>query len=147
MIQTMNQKQTHKFTIDGQMPNLNDFIRAERTQFRSRTGKFMTKGATMKKEYQHNATISIRRDLRRLKVENPVLLKYSFYEPNKKRDHDNVASFAMKVIQDALVEVGVLKNDGWKEIVGFECQFYVDAQKPRIEVEIIEIQSKAKEDN
>jgi len=136
------QKMTHKFVIEGQMPNLNDFIRAERTQFRSRTGKFLTKGATMKKEYQHNATISIRRDLKRLKVEKPVLLKYTFYEPNKKRDHDNVASFAMKVIQDALVECGTLKNDGWKEIVGFECNFEVDAKNPRIEVEIIE-----KEDN
>lgn len=29
-----------------------------------------------------------------------------------------------------------LSNDGWKNIIGFEDHFYVDAKNPRIEVEI-----------
>lgn len=124
------------FVLDGQYAGLNDFIRAERTQFKTHTGKFMTKGAVMKKEYQKKACLCIRRDLRKLKIKQPIKLSYKFFEPNKKRDHDNVASFCMKVTQDALVEVGVIENDGWKNIVGFECEFDVDKDNPRIEVTI-----------
>ena len=54
---------------------------------------------------------------------------------------DNVAAFAMKVIQDALVRTGVLENDGWKQIMGFQCEFYVDRDDPRIEVEIVEVEN------
>lgn len=51
---------------------------------------------------------------------------------------DNISSFGRKVIQDALVKAGVLRNDGWKEIRGFSDRFAVDAENPRIEVEIEE---------
>ena len=47
---------------------------------------------------------------------------------------DNISSFGRKVIQDALVDCGVLKNDGWKNISGFTDMFFVDSQNPRIEV-------------
>ena len=43
------------------------------------------------------------------------------------------------MIQDALVECGVLQNDGWKNIVGFSDDFFVDPKNPRIEVDIEEI--------
>jgi Holliday junction resolvase RusA-like endonuclease len=43
------------------------------------------------------------------------------------------------VIQDALVKAKVLKNDGWKEITGFQDNFFVDKDNPRIEVEIQEV--------
>lgn len=49
---------------------------------------------------------------------------------------DNISSFGRKVIQDALVTMGVLQNDGWKEITGFQDEFFVDKHNPRIEVEI-----------
>ena len=63
-------------------------------------------------------------------------MSYRWYEPNKRRDLDNVSSYGRKVIQDALVEVGVLKDDSWKQITGFTDAFYVDKKNPRIEVEI-----------
>ena len=40
------------------------------------------------------------------------------------------------MIQDALVKSGLLQNDGWKEIISFSDEFYVDPDNPRIEVEI-----------
>ena len=43
------------------------------------------------------------------------------------------------MIQDALVNKGVLKNDGWEHIVGFSDRFDVDTQNPRIEVLIREV--------
>lgn len=63
-------------------------------------------------------------------------MTYRWYEPDRRRDLDNISSFGRKVIQDALVETHVLKNDGWKAIIGFRDEFYVDRNNPRIEVEI-----------
>lgn len=57
------------------------------------------------------------------------------------RDKDNISSFGRKVIQDGLVRVGVLKNDGWKHIEGFSDRFRVDEKNPRVEVEIIEVET------
>ena len=62
-----------------------------------------------------------------------------WYEKNKKRDLDNISSFGRKVIQDALVDNGTLKNDGWENVVGFSDTFYIDKDNPRIEVIITEI--------
>ena len=42
-------------------------------------------------------------------------------------------------LQDALVKSGVLQGDGWKHIVGFSDEFYIDKENPRIEVEIREV--------
>ena len=55
---------------------------------------------------------------------------------NKKKDKDNIA-FAKKFILDGLVEAGVIKNDGWDDIEGFQDEFEIDAKNPRIEVEIV----------
>ena len=52
---------------------------------------------------------------------------------------DNIA-FAKKFIQDALVETGVLRNDGWSEIEGFTDNFALDPKNPRVEVTIEEME-------
>ena len=44
-------------------------------------------------------------------------------------------------IQDALVDTGVLKDDGWKYVVGFSDRFQVDKEHPRIEVKIREVEA------
>ena len=63
-----------------------------------------------------------------------------WYEPNKRRDLDNISSFGRKVIQDALVNLGVLENDGWQNIRGFNDEFRVSKDEPRIEVHIFEVE-------
>ena len=64
-------------------------------------------------------------------------MNYLWVVPNKRTDRDNVA-FAKKFVQDALVQCGVLKDDGWKYVVGFSDKFDVDKKNPRIEVLIRE---------
>jgi Holliday junction resolvase RusA-like endonuclease len=129
----------HRFEIPGTMPNLNDYLKAERVKFRTCNGKTNTKGNELKKQWQHYVGIWIRKYLRDLQIVKPVFLQYTFYEPNMKRDLDNIASFSMKIIQDSLVDTGVLRNDGWRNVVGFNCNFFVDADNPRIEVMIVEV--------
>ena len=47
---------------------------------------------------------------------NKVKLHYVWFEPNKKRDGDNI-SFASKFIQDAMVKADVIDNDNLNHIV------------------------------
>lgn len=121
----------HKLIIIGKLPSLNEYTAANRMHPQA--------GNKMKKDSEEAVIWPIRTQLRDLHITKPVLLKYDFYEPNKKRDLDNISSFAHKVIQDSLVKTGVLKNDGWNEIVGFLDQFYCDSGHPRIEVTIVEV--------
>lgn len=85
--------------------------------------------------------IAIRQCMRGVKIEKPVFMEYLWIEPNRRRDLDNISSFGRKVIQDALVDTGVLKDDGWKYVVGFSDKFEVDKKEPRIEVRIKEVES------
>lgn len=123
----------HTFTILGRLDGLNEYTAANRTN--------PHKGGKMKKDNGDTVIWSIRQQLRELHINVPVKINYTFYEQNRKRDLDNISSFAHKVIQDSLVKTGVLKNDGWNEITGFTDQFYCDKKNPRIEVEIIELKA------
>ncbi len=118
-------------TIPGTLPNLNDYIAAERTN--------RHKGAKMKADSGKIVAAAIRQCLRGVRIEKTVYMEYTWYEPNKRRDKDNVSSFGRKVIQDSLVDAGILKDDGWKHVVGFSDRFEVDKDNPRIEVLIKEI--------
>lgn len=75
--------------------------------------------------------------LRSVQFDGPVIMRYTWIEPNRRRDKDNIA-FAKKFIQDALIRAGVLANDGWAQIKGFSDDFVVDRKRPRVEVEIEE---------
>ena len=93
----------------------------------------------MKQEYQRKVVSAVRSQLRGIHIDKPVKIYYTFYEENRKRDLDNISAFAHKVIQDGLVKGGLLANDGWKNIVGFSDDFFVDKDNPRIEVTIREV--------
>lgn len=120
-----------KLVIPGVLPNLNDYIAAERTH--------RQKGAALKKQTEHVVILCAKKQLRGVRFSEPVVMEYTWYEPSRRRDKDNVSSFGRKCIQDALVRAGVLKNDGWGEIDSFSDRFFVDRKNPRVEVEITEI--------
>lgn len=117
--------------IKGKLDNINDYITACRTS--------PYKGAKLKNRNENMVLQAVYEQLGRLRIRNPVYMRYRWYEPDRRRDLDNVSSFGRKVIQDALVQAGVLKNDGWNEIVGFSDEFYISKSHPRIEVVIEEV--------
>ena len=121
----------YKFTIVGRLDGLNDYTSANRTN--------PYKGSKMKADAEKTIMYSIRQQLHRLNITKPVRLKYEFWEPNKRRDLDNISAFAHKVIQDSLVKTGILLNDSWDYIVGYSDFFYVDKNNPRIEVTLEEV--------
>lgn len=81
---------------------------------------------------------AIRTSLKRHVIKSPITIHYAFYEPNRRRDLDNIAAVAHKFIQDSLVKCQVIENDGWQYIKGFSDEFHVDKHNPRIEVTLIE---------
>lgn len=92
------------------------------------------KGAQMKRKDQQDVEWCIRSQLRGVRLNKPVRMFYIWYEPNRKRDLDNISSYGRKVIQDALVKCRVIENDGWYQVAGFSDDFFVDEKNPRIEV-------------
>lgn len=120
-----------KLVIPGSLPGLNEYIEAERTH--------RQKGAAMKRQAQHTVELCAKTQLREFRPIGPVWMEYTWYERNKRRDKDNISSLGRKVIQDGLVKAGILENDGWKQIEGFSDRFGVDEKRPRVEVEIIEV--------
>ena len=124
----------HLLTIPGRLPGMNEYTAA------CRTNPYV--GAVMKRDAQRQVEVEImgaraKGELPRQLIE-PVRLVYMYYERDKRRDQDNISSFAHKVIQDALVSMGLLRNDGWSNISGWADGFRVDRERPRIEVMIEE---------
>lgn len=118
-----------KLVIPGTLPNLNDYIEA--------LDRNRHKGAILKKQTERVIMLCAKSQLRGVSFKVPVVMRYSWYEPTRRRDKDNVSAFGRKCIQDALIQAGVLENDGWNEIDSFFDRFFVDKKRPRVEVEII----------
>lgn len=119
------------FIIKGTLPSMNEYLNACR--------RHPQIGAKMKREYETLISYAIRKGLGRYKASSPIIVHYIFFEPTMKRDHDNIAFSGVKYVQDALQKCGVIQNDGWKQIINFTHDFYVDRQNPRIEVYIEEV--------
>lgn len=115
--------------IKGQLPNLNEYTKA------CRGNKYS--GANMKKQSEKIISAYIKQQLKGVHFEGIVKLSFRWYEPNKKRDLDNIC-FAKKFILDALVSNKIIVADGWKGVIGFTDEFFVDKENPRIEVDIEE---------
>ena len=92
----------------------------------------------MKRNDQLQAEWFIRSQMRGIHIKKPVYMVYKWFEKDRRRDLDNISSYGRKIIQDSLVRLGILKDDGWKQITGFRDEFYVDKVEPRIEVIIEE---------
>lgn len=116
------------FTIPGRLPGINELISQNRRGWAT--------GWKLKEEAEWEVRAAIV-DARMQPVTSRCRIQFTYFEPNRRRDMDNIAGFAHKVILDALVKSGVLADDGWKEISGFTDTFEVDAVEPRIEVTLI----------
>lgn len=117
-----------KFTIQGELTDLNNYTNAQRTNYR--VGNRIKQDNTVK---VHAACLH----LGGVELKLPVKIKYEWYAKNKRKDMDNIA-FAKKFIQDGMMSAEVIKNDGWSEIAGWSEIFFIDKDNPRIEVTIYE---------
>lgn len=62
--------------------------------------------------------------------------RFQWREKTKRRDPDNFTSIGKKFIFDTLVESGVMNDDGWEEIIGWEDRWCLDADSPGVYIEM-----------
>lgn len=115
-----------KFDIPGRLPGTNEIIEAAKSHYAAY--------AKMKNTY----TDMVAWLAKKLPKYDHISLVITWYEPNAKRDIDNIASGA-KFVLDGLVRAGTIPNDTQKHIKGITHQFEIDRQNPRVEVEILEV--------
>lgn len=113
--------------IYGRLPGLNDYT------LKCRYNRYA--GASMKKDAEKIISKHIKEQLKGISYEGAVTLDFRWFEPNKRRDFDNIC-FAKKFILDALNNANVICADSWKGVQGFTDNFFVDKDNPRIEVDI-----------
>ena len=118
-----------KFTIKGKLIGLNEYINIERSN--------RYKGAKNRKDLLIAIALEIKSQIKTEVKHYPVRINVNWYEPNKRRDFDNIV-FAKKFIGDALCKCGILKNDNLNCIYKWDDEVLFDPSNPRIEVEIIE---------
>ena len=119
----------YKFKIDKRLMGLNEYTKY------NRANKYM--GASAKKNEQAYIIWCIREQLGNIKIDKPVMGRFTWIEENKRRDLDNIC-FAKKFILDALVQAGVLQDDNRKIVTNFTDSFeYADKSKVIVELEEI----------
>ena len=69
---------------------------------------------------------------------NRIWVDFVYVEPNKSRDPDNIAA-VKKLIFDTLVDMKVIKKDGWKNVAGWRDRFKVDKNNPGVHMTIKEV--------
>jgi hypothetical protein len=82
-----------------------------------------------------------------LKPVDCAYFTYFFTEPNKKRDPSNFTSGAIKLIEDGLQKAGILKNDGWKNVLGISSYWAVDKSCPGVTLYMTDFEIPTEEAN
>lgn len=110
------------------VPSLNKFVNAQRVNRYA--------GAKMKRDATRICELFIRKAMKNgFEVKNkPTRLKFTWFCKNRREDPDNI-QFKKKFILDGAVNAGLLENDGWRQIKGFEDTFEVDKDNVRVEIE------------
>lgn len=114
----------------GRLPGLNEIIDAAKQG----KGKYQPY-AIMKERY----TNEIGWLAKKLPAYNRVDITITWYEPNRRRDPDNVVG-GTKFIMDGLVAGGAIKDDSQRYVNSILHNFEVDRENPRVEIEVQEAQ-------
>jgi Holliday junction resolvase RusA-like endonuclease len=118
-----------KFDIEGRLPGLNEMIDA------AKKGKGKYQPYSMMKQTYTDMVAWLAKKLPKYEQVNITI---TWYEPNEKRDPDNIMAGA-KFILDGLVKAGTIPNDTRRYIKSITHIPELDRDNPRVEVEIQEI--------
>jgi len=117
--------QTLSFVIPGRLPGLNEVIRVGRG---NRFG-----GAKQKQVAEAMICPYLPKPI---PLDYPVVVGFTWFEPDKRRDPDNIAAAGAKFILDAMVAAKVLRGDSQRFIAGITHRVTTDRANPRVEVTI-----------
>ena len=118
-----------KFDIEGRLPGLNEMIDA------AKKGKGKYQPYSMMKQTYTDMVAWLAKKLPKYEQVDIII---TWYEPNEKRDPDNVQAGA-KFILDGLVKAGTIPNDTRRYIKSITHIPELDRENPRVEVEVREM--------
>lgn len=122
-----------ELVYSGRLPGLNEVInKSRRNPYEANKLKKDTQ-----KELCEQFLLQARAAHAGGKFEGKVYARIHFFEPNSKRDEDNVIS-GMKFIFDALQQIEVIQNDSQKYLHIAAVDVSVDRENPRVEIELEE---------
>lgn len=104
---------SHAFFVPGKLPGMNDFEGGRRWGYRA-----------AKKKWEEIIGNSIREYS--IPKMDKVFIEFQWFEENRRRNPDNFSSMGRKFIIDSLVKCGIIKNDGWGEILGWSDKWKVE---------------------
>lgn len=116
-----------KFTIPGELIDLNTYIRVERGN------KF--KAAALKKDMTDIVAWTVKSVYGSQQVKTIFSLEVHWFVKDARKDPDNI-SFAKKFILDGMQVAGLIPNDTMRHVKGFQDIFSIDKENPRIEVQL-----------
>ena len=122
-----------KIKIPFQLPTLNEMIAWSGSIMNHRSGKRFTSYNKEKRELEENLVTLMRPLSAEDPIPHPAEIACHWIRGNRRHDPDNIAA-GKKYILDSLKEAGILTNDGWAQIAGFEDSFAVG--EPGVIVEL-----------
>ena len=113
--------------IPGKLPNLNDIIAAAKVKHGPNSYP------SMKRSWTEVIAMLARNQMEPIKGRVDIVIRS--YEPDKRRDPDNVCAGAFKFILDGLVKAGIIETDSQKVINDMRFPpIRTDKINPRVEV-------------
>lgn len=125
----------YKCVVVGYDSGLNELLNAQGKVWDKRLRRYRV----FNTEKRKNDTLCakyIRKYLKGVHIENPIVVHYHFYCSDKKHDKTNIAYAFCKSFLDSLQICKVIDNDGWNNIENVDFAFEIDKLNPRVEVEI-----------
>lgn len=116
------------FVIPGEFTDLNTYVNAERS---NRYG-----AAKIKADETERVAWEVKG---RKPIKGRNFYRFTWYCKDKRKDPDGIVGMATKFILDGFIQAGLLENDGWKQIAGFNHSFKVDKENPRVEVVVLRV--------
>lgn len=126
----------HYVTVLGQLSGLNELLAGR--IYIPKNKRYVNR---VKQNNDRQCIFYIREQLKGVKIEKPIAIHYDIYAQDKRHDRMNLASATDKSFQDALQLCGIIKNDGWDDVIDITFNFYIDRENPRTEVTIIELEN------
>lgn len=71
-------------------------------------------------------------------IKTPARFAFEFVEASRRRDPDNIVSGGVKIALDALVQAGLLSDDGWDEVAAIASSWRVDATGPGVRITVLD---------
>lgn len=118
-----------RLIVHGQLPGRNELIKADRRHW--------AEGGKLKK--QATDLVAWEAAIQHIKPVGKCHITIQCFEPDMRRDSDNVQTGAVKPILDGLKLAGVIKDDSRKYVRLTMLPVEIDRENPRVEVWIEDI--------